>query len=113
MTHGQQPLLERAGDGERRGAPVPRPEAAGATPPPGADGRWRRHRRWLYGLAVVALLGQMAVAMVTAAVRQTPTIDEPVYVATAVVQTQQHSLRYNPEHPPLGKLLIAAGTVFA
>ncbi|WP_235978142.1 MULTISPECIES: phospholipid carrier-dependent glycosyltransferase [Streptomyces] len=55
----------------------------------------------------------MAVAMVTAAVRQTPTIDEPVYVATAVVQTQQHSLRYNPEHPPLGKLLIAAGTVFA
>ncbi|WTI42441.1 phospholipid carrier-dependent glycosyltransferase [Streptomyces sp. NBC_00589] len=55
----------------------------------------------------------MAVAMVTTAVEQTPTIDEPVYVGTAVVYVQQHSLRYNPEHPPLGKLIIASGLVFA
>ncbi|MGW1893282.1 phospholipid carrier-dependent glycosyltransferase [Streptomyces sp. NPDC002004] len=55
----------------------------------------------------------MAVAMVTTAVQQTPTIDEPVYMGTAVVYTQQHSLRYNPEHPPLGKLIIAAGLLFA
>ncbi|MET7622194.1 phospholipid carrier-dependent glycosyltransferase [Streptomyces sp. NPDC005408] len=55
----------------------------------------------------------MAVAMVTTAVEQTPTIDEPVYVGTAVVYVQQHSLRYNPEHPPLGKLIIAAGPAFA
>ncbi|MBG0560069.1 phospholipid carrier-dependent glycosyltransferase [Actinoplanes aureus] len=70
-------------------------------------------RRLLYLLAVVALLGQMAFAMVTTAVQQSPTIDEPVYVATAEVYRQQHSLRYNPEHPPLGKLIIAAGTAFA
>jgi hypothetical protein len=69
----------------------------------------RRHRRGLYALVVVACLAQMAVAMVTTAVRQTPTIDEPVYVGTAVVYLQQHSLRYNPEHPPLGKLIIGAG----
>ncbi|NJP99878.1 phospholipid carrier-dependent glycosyltransferase [Streptomyces sp. PLAI1-29] len=55
----------------------------------------------------------MAVAMVTTAVRQTPTIDEPVYVAAAEVYRQEHSLRFNPEHPPLGKLLVAAGTAFA
>ncbi|MCX4825624.1 phospholipid carrier-dependent glycosyltransferase [Streptomyces sp. NBC_01142] len=55
----------------------------------------------------------MAVAMVTTAVEQTPTIDEPVYVGAAEVYQQQHSLRYNPEHPPLGKLIIAAGTAFA
>ncbi|MGP3999387.1 glycosyltransferase family 39 protein [Streptomyces sp. 8N706] len=55
----------------------------------------------------------MAVAMVTTAVEQTPTIDEPVYVGTAVVYQQQHSLRYNPEHPPLGKLIIATGLAFA
>ncbi|MEU9290180.1 phospholipid carrier-dependent glycosyltransferase [Streptomyces sp. NPDC048275] len=55
----------------------------------------------------------MAVAMVTTAVRQTPTIDEPVYVGTAVVHVREHSLRYNPEHPPLGKLIIASGLVFA
>src|SRR5215208_1281989 len=70
-------------------------------------------RRWLFALVVVALLAEMAVAMVTTAVQQTPTIDEPVYVATAVVYLEQHSLRYNPEHPPLGKLIIATGLAFA
>nr|WP_241266867.1 phospholipid carrier-dependent glycosyltransferase [Streptomyces scabichelini] len=54
----------------------------------------------------------MAVAMVTTAVEQTPTIDEPVYVGAAEVYLEQHSLRYNPEHPPLGKLVIAAGLAF-
>ncbi|MTD55106.1 phospholipid carrier-dependent glycosyltransferase [Amycolatopsis sp. RM579] len=55
----------------------------------------------------------MAFAMITTAVEQTPTIDEPVYVGTAVVYLEQHSLRYNPEHPPLGKLIIASGVAFA
>lgn len=73
----------------------------------------RRHRRWLLVLAVAALLAQMAVAMITTAVEQTPTIDEPVYAGTAVVYVQQHSLRYNPEHPPLGKLIIATGMAVA
>jgi hypothetical protein len=73
----------------------------------------RRHRRGLYALVVVACLAQMAVAMVTTAVQQTPTIDEPVYLGTAVVYLQQHSLRYNPEHPPLGKLIIGAGVAAA
>lgn len=72
-----------------------------------------RHRRPLYVLAVLALLAQMALAMVTTAVQQTPTIDEPVYVGTATVYLHEHSLRFNPEHPPLGKLVIASGLVFA
>ncbi|MFI8202743.1 ArnT family glycosyltransferase [Streptomyces sp. NPDC085937] len=55
----------------------------------------------------------MAVAMVTTAVRQTPTIDEPVYVGTAAVYLHEHSLRFNAEHPPLGKLVIAAGVAVA
>ena len=75
--------------------------------------RLGRRRRWVFALVVAALLGQMAVAMITAAVGQTPTIDEPVYVGTAVVYLDRHSLRYNPEHPPLGKLIIAAGLAFA
>ncbi|WP_254886278.1 phospholipid carrier-dependent glycosyltransferase [Streptomyces sp. NA02950] len=54
----------------------------------------------------------MAVAMVTTAVEQTPTIDEPVYLGAGVVQVQEHSLRYNPEHPPLGKLVIGSGMLF-
>ncbi|WP_442813764.1 phospholipid carrier-dependent glycosyltransferase [Streptomyces sp. NBC_01558] len=81
-----------------------------------ATGRWgglRRHRRALFAVAVVLLLAQMTVAMVTSAVEQTPTIDEPVYAGTAVVYVQQHSLRYNPEHPPLGKLIIGGGMLFA
>ncbi|MFF4652796.1 phospholipid carrier-dependent glycosyltransferase [Streptomyces sp. NPDC001380] len=85
--------------------------AAGAGP--GTVRRPRRPRRWPFALAVAALLAGMAAAMATTAVEQTPTIDEPVYVGTAVVYLQQHSLRYNPEHPPLGKLVIASGAAFA
>jgi hypothetical protein len=36
-----------------------------------------------------------------------------VYVAASVVYLQQHSLRYNPEHPPLGKLIMGTGLAFA
>ncbi|MFI9384913.1 phospholipid carrier-dependent glycosyltransferase [Kutzneria sp. NPDC052558] len=84
-------------------------------PWPGADETTPRGRprRWAFALAVVALLAQMAIVMVTTAVEQTPTIDEPVYVGAAVAYLDQHSLRYNPEHPPLGKLIIAAGVAFA
>ncbi|MEU3642174.1 phospholipid carrier-dependent glycosyltransferase [Lentzea sp. NPDC034063] len=70
-------------------------------------------RRWLFWLAAAVLLAQMAIAMTTTAVRQTPTIDEPVYLGTAVVYLEEHSLRYNPEHPPLGKLIMATGLAFA
>ncbi|MEV5464966.1 phospholipid carrier-dependent glycosyltransferase [Streptomyces griseoincarnatus] len=70
-------------------------------------------QRWGVPALVVLLLGQMAVAMVTTALRQTPTIDEPVYVGTAAVYLDEHSLRFNPEHPPLGKLVIAAGVLVA
>ena len=69
--------------------------------------------RWPFAVVVVALLAAMAFAMVTTARQQTPTIDEPVYVGTAATYLQQHRLRYNPEHPPLGKLIIAAGVAFA
>lgn len=70
-------------------------------------------RRLLVPLLAVVLLAQMAVAMVTAAVQQTPTIDEPVYVATAAEYLHEHRVRHNPEHPPLGKLVIAVGVAFA
>jgi Dolichyl-phosphate-mannose-protein mannosyltransferase len=83
-------------------------------PAPGRPYAWlRRHRRWLVPLLAALLLAQMATAMVTTAVQQTPTIDEPVYVATATDYLREHRIRYNPEHPPLGKLLIAAGVAVA
>ncbi|MFJ3284092.1 ArnT family glycosyltransferase [Streptomyces sp. NPDC086669] len=73
----------------------------------------RPSRRWLPPLLVVLLLGQMAVAMVTTAVQQTPTIDEPVYVGTAAEYLHAHELVHNPEHPPLGKLVIGVGVALA
>ncbi|MFF8537366.1 ArnT family glycosyltransferase [Streptomyces sp. NPDC015532] len=85
----------------------------GAPAPRTLLGRLRRHERAVFVVAVALLLVQMAVAMVSTAVEQTPTIDEPVYVGTATVYVQQHDLRYNPEHPPLGKLIIGTGLLFA
>ncbi len=74
-----------------------------------------RHRvvRWLTALSVVALLGGMAFAMVTAARAQTATVDEPVYVGTAVAYLQRHTLTYNGEHPPLAKQIMELGLRFA
>ncbi|WP_051828558.1 phospholipid carrier-dependent glycosyltransferase [Streptomyces bicolor] len=94
---------------EQHSAPVPEtlPQPPGARP-----ARWPV-RRWVVPLMVVVLLGQMAVAMVTTAVQQTPTIDEPVYVGTAAEYLHEHRLRHNPEHPPLGKLVIGVGVALA
>ncbi|MGW3953615.1 ArnT family glycosyltransferase [Streptomyces sp. NPDC004752] len=98
------------------------PDGGTAPPRPGrAKAAWwtrllaalRRPRRWPVPLLVVLLLGQSAVAMVTAAVQQTPTIDEPVYVAAATDYLHEHRLRLNPEHPPLGKLIVMAGVAVA
>ncbi|MDH6622402.1 hypothetical protein M2271_000189 [Streptomyces sp. LBL] len=81
--------------------------------PPAGRSPGRSGRRLLMPFLVVLLLAQMAVAMVTTAVQQTPTIDEPIYVATAAEYLHEHRLRHNPEHPPLGKLVIATGVALA
>lgn len=78
----------------------------------GPLGWLRRNQRWWYPLAVVLLLAQLAVAMTVTAMAQSPTIDEPVYVGAAAHYWQQGSRRYNPEHPPLGKLIIGTGLAF-
>ncbi|MFI7140926.1 phospholipid carrier-dependent glycosyltransferase [Streptomyces massasporeus] len=90
---------------------VPRPVSL--WPPAPAEPARRPGGRWAVRLLVAALLGQMAFAMVTTAVRQTPTIDEPVYVGAAAEYVHEHRLRHNPEHPPLGKLVIGAGVALA
>ncbi|MEU6351381.1 phospholipid carrier-dependent glycosyltransferase [Streptomyces sp. NPDC047072] len=103
MASEQQTVLDTGPqDDEEHPRPGPKgPKAAGPA------------RRWLVPLLVVVLLGQMAVAMVTTAVQQTPTIDEPVYVATAAEYLHGQGIRYNPEHPPLGKLIVAVGVAIA
>ncbi|MFC8513738.1 ArnT family glycosyltransferase [Streptomyces sp. NPDC057257] len=110
MAHEQHSVLDpgtRDDPPPRDGAEHPPPSTTPARPSP------RPARRWLLPLLVVVLLGQMAAAMVTTAVQQTPTIDEPIYVATAADYLHEHRVRLNPEHPPLGKLVIAAGVAVA
>ncbi|MGW0611498.1 phospholipid carrier-dependent glycosyltransferase [Streptomyces sp. NPDC002788] len=90
---------------------VPRPVSL--SPPAPAGSVRRPGRRWPVPLLVAVLLAQMTFAMVTTAVQQTPTIDEPVYVGAAAEYLHEHRLRHNPEHPPLGKLVIGAGVALA
>ncbi|MGW6546450.1 ArnT family glycosyltransferase [Streptomyces massasporeus] len=90
---------------------VPRPVSL--LPPAPAEPARRPGGRWPVRLLVAALLAQMAFAMVTTAVQQTPTIDEPVYVGAGAQYVHEHRLRHNPEHPPLGKLVIGAGVALA
>ncbi|MFF5981983.1 phospholipid carrier-dependent glycosyltransferase [Streptomyces olindensis] len=90
---------------------VPRPVPLASRAPSGAARR--PGGRWPVRLLAALLLGQMACAMVTTAVRQTPTIDEPVYVGAAAEYVHEHRLRLNPEHPPLGKLVIGVGVALA
>jgi len=80
---------------------------------PDDEVRGRHVPRRLLPLLVFVLLAQMAAVMVTTALEQTPTIDEPVYVATAAEYLHGQGIRYNPEHPPLGKLVIAVGVAIA
>ncbi|MFQ3559195.1 phospholipid carrier-dependent glycosyltransferase [Streptomyces gramineus] len=106
MASEQQSVLDRGDLDDPR--PTPRPALAVR-----AAAALRARRRWLVPVLVVLLLAQMAAAMVTCALRQTPTIDEPVYVATATDYLHEHRLRYNTEHPPLGKLVVMAGIAVA
>ncbi|MEU8935375.1 phospholipid carrier-dependent glycosyltransferase [Streptomyces sp. NPDC048409] len=106
MASEQQSVLDPGDLDDPR--PIPRP-----APAVRLAAALRARRRWLVPVLVVLLLAQMAAAMVTSAVRQTPTIDEPVYVATATDYLHEHRLRYNPEHPPLGKLVVMAGIAVA
>jgi hypothetical protein len=76
------------------------------------DAHRRLPWRLIFPLVVVALLAEMAFAMVVTAVQQSPTIDEPVYVGSATVYLERHSVAYNPEHPPLGKQIMELGLAF-
>jgi len=100
-----------------RAGPASVPTQGPAVDPPQPVGRHQeaspRYGPWIFAVLVVAMLGQMAVGMVTAARQQSPVIDEPVYVSASIVYLRQHSLEYNYEHPPLAKLIMATGLAFA
>jgi len=63
--------------------------------------------RWRPLLVLVALSVGFAGIGLYQAWHDSPTFDEPVYVAAGLSSLTRHDLRINPEHPPLGKALAA------
>ena len=93
---------------ERRQGPAPRRKRADrdfvpALPPD----RWDRlaSGRLFFWTAVAALVAVMGGAMICSARLETATFDEPAYLAAGYSYVSLGSYRYNPEHPPLPKLL--------
>src|SRR6188472_2199077 len=62
----------------------------------------------------LALLCALAVGMALwQAVGDAPSTDEPLYVTDGLAALERHSLRLNPQHPPLAKALAAVPVLFA
>lgn len=65
----------------------------------------RRGRSRLHGLAVLAILSAMFVAMWTSTSHDAPTFDEPGHIGAGLGYAELHDLRWLPDHPPLSRLL--------
>src|SRR6266852_7849220 len=61
----------------------------------------------LFSILAGVLLIFMAVLAGGAALRESVTIDEVAHIGAGVSYLQKLDLRYNPEHPPLPKVLAA------
>ena len=62
-------------------------------------------------MVAVLLLALLAVLAGSAAFRESVAIDELAHIGAGVSYWQKLDLRFNPEHPPLVKLLAAAPLV--
>jgi len=78
--------------------------------------RPRAGRRWL-GWLPLAVLAVAAASFLTLGLAEawsdSPTFDEPVYVAAGVAAAVHHDLTLNDEHPPLPKVLAALPVLLA
>jgi 4-amino-4-deoxy-L-arabinose transferase-like glycosyltransferase len=68
--------------------------------------------RWWTALVVIALVAQMAAAMLGSAAGDAPTLDEPHEVATGLAYIRFHDLRWG-DHPPLSTLIASIPLRFA
>ncbi len=69
-----------------------------------ADVAWVR--RLPFALLAIAAVGFLALGL-SEARSDSPTYDEPVYVASGIAAVLHHDLAFNAEHPPLPKALAA------
>ena len=85
-----------------------------AAPPPRADAGRLPERPGRTSLALLLVFGAVFLALgLQQAWADSPTFDEPVYVAAGISSLTTHDLRINPEHPPLAKALAALPALFA
>jgi 4-amino-4-deoxy-L-arabinose transferase-like glycosyltransferase len=63
--------------------------------------------RWLSSAIAAALVGAFLLQALLSMRDMSATFDEPIYIAAGYAYWKTHDSRINPEHPPLGKLLVA------
>ncbi|MFY9587296.1 MAG: glycosyltransferase family 39 protein [Actinomycetota bacterium] len=73
--------------------------------------RLQKRVRRLAPYLVVALLAQMALAMLLGAAKDAPTFDETTHIASGILNVRDRDLRWNAEHPPLTKVLAGLATL--
>lgn len=70
-------------------------------------------RQWVVGAVLALLFVQFSVLALIQAWRDSPTSDEPIYIAAGVAAITERDLRLNPEHPPLAKVVAALPVLLA
>jgi hypothetical protein len=94
-----------------KGSPVPAPEINSPLPGAGAFSPPSRRPKWFFPV-LAALAFVLGVIEVSSALQETQTWDEGIHLSAGYAYWELGDFRWNPEHPPLAKLMSALPLTF-